>query len=191
MHDTLKSFDMGFMGVFEAGYGRWSLGMDVLYAKTSEDIVGGGTVFDSFRYEQKQWLLTPELAYRVIDTDRYRMDVFAGARVTILSADLTGRFARGGQAKVGNDLDFADPIIGLRGQAEIGDHFFLRYNGDIGGFGASSRLVWQAFAGFGYHISPHADVALGYRGLGIDYSEKAFTMDTVSHGPILGLEVRF
>jgi hypothetical protein len=191
MADTLSDLDMAFMGVFEAGHDKLSLGIDLLYAKTSQNIGGGGRLFRSFRFEQKQWMLTPFVAYRAIETEGYHMDIFAGARIMILEADLTGRFVGGGQATVGRDADWVDPIIGIRGQAEFGGNFFFRYNGDIGGFGASSDLTWQAFAGIGCHLTKNASIAAGYRALGVDYSKGAFTLDTVSHGPVIGFEMRF
>ncbi len=191
MSDTIDSLDMAYMGLLEAGFGKWSFGVDVIYGKTSQDIGGGGRIFDSFRYEQKQWLITPAVAYRAVQTDSYHMDVFVGARITILEADLTGRFVSGGEISVGRDTDWIDPIIGIRGQAELSDKVFFRYNADIGGFGANSDLVWQAFAGFGLHVNEATSVALGYRGLGIDYTSGNFSLDTVTHGPVIGLEVRF
>ncbi len=191
MSDTLGDLDMAAMGVLEAGYGRWSFGVDVVYGKTSQDIGGGGRLFDSFRYEQKQWLITPVAAYRVVETGSYHMDVFAGARITVLQADLTGRFVRGGQETRGVDTSWVDPLIGIRGQAELGGSWFFRYNADIGGFGASSDLIWQAFAGFGYRFNDFASLAFGYRGLGIDYSRGDFFLDTVTHGPVIGVEFRF
>lgn len=191
MADTLESVDMTFMGIFEAGYGKLSVGVDVVYAKLSQDIGGGGHLFDSFRFEQKQWLLTPFVAYNVINTERYHMDVFAGAQFTILEVELTGRLVGPGEVVATRDKDWIDPVIGIRGQAELTETLFFRYNGEIGGFGVSSDLIWQAFLGFGYHINDNVSVAVGYRGLGIDYSSGGFTFDTVSHGPVIGLEVRF
>jgi hypothetical protein len=191
MSDTLKDLDIAAMGILEAGYGRWSFGVDLIYAKTSQDLQGGGRFFDSFRYEQKQWVITPTVSYRAIDTGRYHMDVFAGARIMVLEADLTGRFVRGGEVTVGADTSWVDPILGIRGQADLGDHWFFRYNGDIGGFGVSSELTWQAFAGFGYRVNESVAIAAGYRGLGVDYNEGSFALDSVTHGPVIGLEVRF
>lgn len=191
MSDTLDSLDMAYMGVFEAGCGRFSAGVEVIYAKTSQDAIGGGRFFDSFRYEQKQWILTPFLAMRVIDTGRYHMDVFAGARFTLLEAELTGRLVGPGEISATRDIDWVDPIIGIRGQADFSDKWFFRYNGDVGGFGIGSDFAWQAFAGVGYHFTPNVSAALGYRGMGMDYSKGSFAMDTVSHGPVIGLEMRF
>jgi opacity protein-like surface antigen len=191
MSDTLDSVDMTFMGLFEAGYGKLSVGVDVVYGKLSQDVGGGGHLFDSFRFEQKQWLLTPFVAYNVVKTDRYHMDVFAGAQFTILEVELTGRFVGPGEIVSSHETDWIDPIIGIRGQAELTETLFFRYNGEIGGFGVSSDLIWQAFLGLGYHVNENVNVAVGYRALGIDYSDGGFTFDTVSHGPVIGLEVRF
>lgn len=191
MHDTLKSFDMGFMGEFEAGYGRWSLCTDVLYAKTSEDIGGGGALFKSFRYEQKQWLITPVIAYRAVEGSHFNLDLFGGVQIMSLRSDLTGRFVSGGQVEAGRDLTIVDPVIGLRGQVGLGDAFFLDYRGQVGGFGADSKFTWEAYTGLGYHLSRYADISLGYRAVGIDYDKDAFSLNTTTHGPILGFELRF
>lgn len=189
--DTLDTLDMAFMGVFEAGYGRFSVGLDMIYGKTSDDFSAGGRIFDSFRFEQKEWILTPFAACRVIQKEGYHMDVFAGARIVFMEAELTGRLVGPGELHSSQDTDWADPIIGIRGQADFADRWFFRYNGDIGGFGVSSDLTWQAFAGIGYRFTENVSAALGYRGLGMDYSKGNFTYDVVSHGPVIGLEVRF
>ena len=191
MSDTLGNLDMAFMGVFEAGIGKWSLGVDVIYGKISDDIDAGGRIFDSFRVEQKQWIVTPFVAYRLIDTGRYHMDVFAGARVMAIEAELTGRYVDGGQTTRSRDTAWVDPIIGIRGQAELTDKTFFRYNGDVGGFGVSSDFTWQAFAGFGYHCTDAISIAVGYRGLGLDYSKGSLSIDTVTHGPVIGIEVNW
>lgn len=191
MEDTLDSLDMTFMGLFEAGYDRWSFGVDVIYGKLSQDIDAGGHIFDSFRFEQKQWFITPAVRYRVVDSGNYHMSVFAGARVTALEVDLTGRLAHGGELTHGADSSWVDPIVGIAGQADIGDRWFFRYSGDIGGFGVSSELIWNAFAGFGYNFTDSASLVLGYRGLGLDYTDGPLSLDIISHGPVLGAEFRF
>jgi hypothetical protein len=189
--DTLDKLDMAYMGLVELGYDRWTLGADIVYGKFSNDIEGGGRIFRSFRYEYSQLVITPTLGYRVLESDTYHLDVFVGARMNWLDTTLTGRFVGGGQTQRSADESWADPIVGIRGQAALGDDFFMRYNADIGGFGVSSDLVWQAFLGLGYNITDSASVAIGYRGLGVDYSDGPLAFDTVTHGPVLGFELRF
>ncbi|MEY3895281.1 MAG: hypothetical protein RLZZ214_800 [Verrucomicrobiota bacterium] len=190
--DTLDKLDMAAMFLVEAGYDRWTLTADFVYGDFSNEITGGGKPFGSFRYEYTQWVLTPTVGYRVIEVDGYTMDVFAGARTTSFDTSLTGRFASGGQIQRGADDIWTDPIIGIRGQSALSERFFLRYNADIGGFGVSSDLVWQAFLGLGYNITENASLAVGYRGLGVDYTSSAYnTLDVINHGPVIGLEFRF
>lgn len=190
--DTLDKLDMAYMFLVEAGYGRWTLASDFVYGDFSNEIPGGGQVFNSFRYEYTQWVLTPTVGYRVVETDRQSMDVFAGARVTNFDTTLTGRFVGGGQIQRGADDTWTDPIIGIRGRCDLSERFFLRYNADIGGFGVGSDLVWQAFLGLGYRIAENASLAVGYRGLGVDYTSADYsTLDVINHGPLVGLEFRF
>ena len=190
--DNIDTLDMAFMGVFEVGYDRWSIGLDFMYMKVSQDIDGGDHVFDSFRFEQKQWFITPAVRYRVIETEDYNMSVFAGARVTAMSLDLTGRYAhRDGQVTRGSDKTWADPIVGIAGQANFADRWYFRYSGDIGGFGVNSDLIWNAFVGVGYNINDSASVVLGYRGQGTDYTDGPVSIDLISHGPVLGAEFNF
>ena len=84
-----------------------------------------------------------------------------------------------------------DPIVGIKGQYDFNEKYFLRYNGDIGGFGVSSELSWQAFVGLGYNVSENFSIALGYRGLGSDYERRGFVYDVITHGPVIGFEFRF
>ena len=189
--DTLDSLDMTAMGVVEAGYDRWGLGVDVIYAKFSDDSRLRTRLFDSVRLEQKQWQLTPRLSYRVIQTADYSMDVMAGARWTSLDLDFTLRGARGAERTLGGGRDWWDPVVGVRGRALLGDALFLDYSALVGGFGLSSDLLWDAFLGFGYRITPNFAPIVGYRGLGVDYTDGGFGVDSVTHGLLLGLELKF
>lgn len=196
LSDTLDKLDAAFMLVAEVSRARWSLTTDFVYADFSDEIpleglIIGGETLSSLHFEYTQWVLTQTLGYRVIETDQHRMDLFAGARVTSFDATLTGRFIVGTEVQRGEDDTWADPILGLRGQSELGRRFFGRYSADIGGFGVSSDLIWQAFAALGYHLTPNASIAGGYRAMGTDYSSGPFTLDVIHHGPLLGFEFRF
>ena len=61
----------------------------------------------------------------------------------------------------------------------------------IGGFGINSDLTWQAQGMLGYEFNELFSMGLGYRALGTDYSKDGFLYDIVSHGPVLGFEVKF
>jgi hypothetical protein len=190
--DTLEDLDMAYMFVAEAGYGRWTLTTDFIFGEFSNNIVRGGPTINRISYEYSQWVLTPSVGYRVIEKDGHAMDVFAGARITNFDASLASLFTSGLLSQGSADDTWTDPIIGIRGQADLNERLVLRYNADIGGFGVSSDLVWQAFLGLGYKLTDNATLALGYRGMGVDYSSNTFSpLDVINHGPVVGFEFRF
>lgn len=189
--DGVDEIDMAFMGGLEAGRGRWSLGVDLTYAKISDDYAGGGNVFDSFRLEQTQWMINPFVSYQMVKASHWHLDAIAGARINIFEMDVTGRFASGGQVTVGGSREWVDPIVGLRGSWDLTDRLTAGFRGDIGGFGVSSDFTWQAYAGLGWKMTPRSSLAVGYRGLGTDYSRGGFGSDIVTHGPLIGLQITF
>jgi hypothetical protein len=92
---------------------------------------------------------------------------------------------------VDGSKSWIDPVIGMHGFWEINDRWFIHAGGDIGGFGVNSDLIWQANAEFGYRFSENVSALVGYRGLGVDYSDGGFLVDTVAHGPVIGMTFRF
>lgn len=85
--------------------------------------------------------------------------------------------------------------MGARLGARLGDHWRVQVRGDIGGFGVdNSDFSWQAVTLAGYEWRVNGwNITLfgGYRALGQDYSDGAFTWDTVVHGPVLGAQFTF
>lgn len=188
--NSIDELDMGFMGGLEAGRGHWSIGVDLTYAKISDDFGGGGP-FKSFRLEQSQWMINPFVTYTLAKGERWHLDGILGARINVFELDITGRYSNGGQTTIGGSRDWIDPIVGLRGSRDLTDKLTIAFRGDIGGFGVSSDLTWQAYVGLGWKMTRRATLGLGYRALGTDYSQGSFGSDVVSHGPLLGLEFAF
>lgn len=189
--DVLDSLDYAVMGAVEIGNGKWSFLADLFYAELSSSSSKGNLEFGS---QLDQFIGNFVIAYNVVDDPSTRFDVYAGARVNSLDADLditrTGiireRTFSGSASKT-----WVDPILGVRVQQELPNRFFMRGAGDIGGFGVSSDFTWQALAALGYHINDSASVLLGYRGIGTDYEDGAFGYDVISHGVLLGFEYKF
>ncbi len=59
-----------------------------------------------------------------------------------------------------------DPIIVVRSQGTIKEHWLLQFSGDIGGFGMGSEFSWQLQAYVGYHFSKLFQATVGYRYIG-------------------------
>lgn len=189
--DVLDNLDFAVMGAVEIRHGKWGLLADLFYAE-----LGTGNSIGNLDYEAglKQFISNFIVTRNLVETANTHVDVYAGARVNWLNADLditsTGivrtRTFSGSQSKT-----WGDPIIGARLQQELPACFFLRAVGDIGGFGVSSDLTWQAMAGLGYHINDASSMFLGYRGIGTDYKDGSFGYDVISHGLLLGFECKF
>lgn len=177
-----------FMGLVEVGKGRWSFMSDIFYARlepSTSNILG---TFDS---QIEQFIGNFAVFYNVVQTPTTRLDAFAGARVNWMQTDVDIRLNNNTSLSESGEKTWVDPIIGVRLHQDLNDKFFIRALADIGGFGISSDITWQAMASLGYRVSDNASVGLGYRALGTDYTSGGTTYDVISHGLLLGLEYRF
>ena len=109
------------------------------------------------------------------------------------SADRSKLIARSGA------INWVDPYVGLRIRHKLAPRQDLTLEGDIGGFGAGSRISWQAFGSYKYEFGSTGNVAwsgvLGYRALYVDYTQgwgnTFFELNLLQHGPVIGLSARF
>lgn len=89
------------------------------------------------------------------------------------------------------DVNWIDPIIGLRAQYDLTEKWYLAAKSDIGGFGVGSDFTWTAQATVGYQINESVSTEIGYRYMDSDFTDGAFVYDVAEHGVYLGLNVRF
>jgi opacity protein-like surface antigen len=186
--EILDNLDFAVMGAVEIGNGQWGFLADLFYAELSSSNSRGNL---DFRSQIDQFIGNFVVTYNVIDQPETRFDLYAGARVNSLDTDLDILTNKIGTFSDSASKTWVDPIIGVRLQQELPNRFFVRAVGDIGGFGVSSDLTWQALAALGYHINDSASVLLGYRGIGTDYEDGQFGYDVISHGVLLGFEYKF
>ncbi len=179
------------MGVVEVGRGKWSLSLDGVYSAFSGDADGGGGGWDSISLDGDQFCLTTKVNYRAMDSEEFSLLVFLGARLTDVGVDLALRGPGGARRTLHGSGDWADPVVGLRGRSLVAGKCYLGFSGELGGFGAGSDFVWQAFVGLGWQLMPTCNAVLGYRGLGGDRSADGFSFDSVCHGPVAGIEFAF
>ncbi len=126
------------------------------------------------------------------------LEPYVGGRYT--NVQLDADFGIGGfNRSFSNTISFVDPIVGLRTEWELSDRWAAVVSADIGGFGVGSDFSWNAIGLVGYRFGMFrerdAAVFLGYRGLGQNYSDGSGASrqewDVITHGPIIGLNVRF
>jgi hypothetical protein len=206
-NEIVEEINFGLMAGTEVRYRRWGLMVDMAYADSRGSLLRTSVFFTTFDrihfaegdYEQKQFVGNFVLSYRFVDNSPIAFEGYAGARVNSLAAQITS-FA---QLLVGtppfpvvktehrNNERWVDPVVGARFRLTISRPVFLRVGGDIGGFGVGSDLSWQASGVLGVDVTRNCSLALGYRGLGTDYSDGRFKYDVIAHGPMVGAEFRF
>jgi hypothetical protein len=187
--DLVKNLKMGFMGLFEAQKGKWSLLADVIYIDVGDD----GDIAEGLEAEVEltNWVVTPMVAYRIWENDRLSVNALAGARYLSIKADV-GLNSRAplpeGRRDVSESGGNWDGILGLRGHAKLGGKWYLPYHLDIGA--GDAKLTWQGMAAIGYSFS-RIDVAAGYRYLEWDFDDRPIFDNLAIHGPFAGIKFWF
>lgn len=193
MKDTLDDLDLAFMLAIEGGFDRWAFGFDGIFAASSGSagLPAAAAPYTNAAVDFDQFFGRVHVGYQVLVEDNATLTAFAGVRYSYLSTEI--ELSAPGIADLDADgsKSWVDPVIGLHGVWEINDRWFLHGGGDIGGFGVSSDLIWQANVALGYRFNDSVSALAGYRGLGVDYSNGGFLVDTVAHGPVIGLSFRF
>ncbi|MCF6312532.1 MAG: hypothetical protein L3J39_08775 [Verrucomicrobiales bacterium] len=92
--------------------------------------------------------------------------------------------------KVEGDAWWVDPVIAARARHNFTQKFYGLVYGDIGGFGVSSDLTWQAGGGFGWQAKDWLAFEVLYRHLSIDY-QRSVTFDAELSGLFLGAAISF
>jgi hypothetical protein len=191
--DVIKNFDIGAMAVMEARNGRFFVGADILYVKLGTEIdTPFGAIADSVEVTATSFMFTGLAGYSLIYDETVNLDVFAGARVWYSDTTFDLNNPCGICPDSANDGDtWVDPLVGVKGRAELGSNFYVTAWGMIGGFGVSSDLMWDILGGIGYQFSDTFSVVAGYRAVSVDYENDGFVYDVVQQGPIFGAVFRF
>lgn len=93
-------------------------------------------------------------------------------------------------SELSGSKSWVDPFIGARAYYYFTDSLYSVAKADIGGFGISSDLTWQAYAALGYKLSKRASVELGYKYMAVDYTSGDFTNDVRTSGVFLSLGLK-
>lgn len=191
--DILNNLNFAAMIAGEARYGRWSLGLDLIYSDLGADVdTPRGILAESIDVSATMLIVTAVGGYAVIDDDRTHVDVIAGARLwsTDTDFDFNGGVLDGRSRSDG--ATWIDPMIGARARADLGDSsFYLSGWAMVGGFGVGSDFEWDVMGGVGYEFTELASVLVGFRALGVDYSDDGYVLDVTMYGPTIGAVFRF
>lgn len=202
-------------GYFSAAYDRWSVFLDSFGGYEELDTVEKiptkfCTLCIAAKAEVRPVFVDFALGYRLGQwsvAGRQRpitLGVYAGTRFMHFGTKLSGSAGVVGgvvrSADVSEAFNWADPLIGARWEIPLLDRLTFDFRGDVGGFGASSKLIWGFVGGVRYWLPwkltllPSTDIWLdaGYRLVFFDRDFGAGdSLNLTFRGPYGGLGVAF
>ncbi len=200
--DILKNLDWSTLPVWmsygELRNGRLTLFNDIVWSALEAGAgIEGRVLAGSVEAEYRQLTVELGAAYQVFTGAGSSIDLLAGGRYW---RQETNVFLQGGgplalAIERSGTVDWVDPFVGARFQQNVAPGQSVVARADIGGFGVGSDFSWQAMATFNMELCTtggrRIDGYLGYRALGVEYSEGAYDFDAVQHGPVFGLTMNF
>ncbi len=173
----------------EARYNRWGFLADGFYACLGDSGQSTLPLRENVNLNLKQFLGEFEVLYRVSETPTHFLDVYAGARYNSLklNLDVSGKFSR----SISPEKCWTDPIVGLRGQWNINDRWYLAGKGDIGGLGVNSDYTWNLQASVGYNFTKSFSTEIGYRYFDTNYDKDGFIYDMAEKGVVMNFIFKF
>jgi hypothetical protein len=192
---------MAFMGAFAARKNNWALLSDVIYLdlgvdKTADLTIPIGPieipVTTSVSLDLKGLVVHLAAGYSLYSEGASRLEVIGGARYLDLDTDMfleLESLGPGQSRSLSDSLSTWDAIVGLNGNASLGERWYMPYYVDVGA--GDSKLTWQAAAGIGFRAGRVWDVALVYRHLEWDFESTRLIDDINFTGPTLGVIFRW
>ena len=189
--NILDNLDFAAMAIVDARHGRYSIFGDLIYTKLSADsATPRGVLATTVEVTAETFAGLVGAGYSVLEGPSGHLDVVGGIRVWSVDTDLSfnGLFLNGQSFSDG--ATWVDGLVGVRGNYSFTPRFYFTGWALVGAGGAD--IDWDVAGGLGYRINDRFSATLGYRALGVDYSnDDGFLFDVVQQGPILGLTVRF
>lgn len=194
--DASHRIPLGFMGRFEAKYERFGLYLDGDYFNLDFSRKTGPRGFASVGLETEMGILDYGVMYRLSGPPDLaawegkagpnRLDVYAGGRTIWLANTITPQRLQSHSAS----KSLTSPVIGGRIHIDFNPDWFVKLDGNIGGFGADNVDFSGGILGtVGYRTTafglPTA-IELGYKALRVDVSDEAVKTRATMSGPFVG-----
>jgi len=189
--DVLGYFKFGIMGAVEARKNRFVMPIDYMWVRLGDNkslpLTDLGAT--SLNVKLNESIFTPKFGYRVVDTERWKVDLLAGIRYWYFSENLNFQpvsFLGG----ISRSQGWVDGLGGSKIQLALSPKASITAFGDAGGGGAN--LDYQAGGLFGYTIKPSIALLVGWRYLYVDYhGNKGSVLNVHESGPIIGVAFSF
>ena len=179
----LDVLDFAFLLTGEVHNGDWGLIGEFNYLSLSNDATYAGGRFGA-DISLDGTMIGVALQKRVHSSSDGNADFFVGLRHWSLDAEID--FDRLPTAS--RSIDFTDPILGIKGNRNINEKWFVSGLAEIGGFGIGSDLQWELVARAGYRLSDSWNAAIGYRHLVLDFDDDNLVMKATMTGPFVAVD---
>src|SRR5262245_24347937 len=188
--DIWNDLDFAAMVTGEARNDRFSLFGDIIYAKLSTDhATPRGVIAGSVDLSLKIFEGTAGVGYSILKSDQGNLDVVGGVKVWSLNTDLSFSGGVLNGLGVGDSQAWVDGLAGMRGVFNFTPNIYMTGWGLIGA--GAADIDWDVGGGLGYRFNNTWSAVLGYRAVGVNYTNDNFVFDVVEQGPILGVAIHF
>jgi hypothetical protein len=185
--DLLSHFRIGLMGHMEARKNRFVVPLDVFWIKLRAD---HATPFDpgvsNVQLDINEFMLTPEAGYRIVDSEKIKIDALAGMRYWHIAPSLTFQ-PSGILGNLSSSANWVDALGATKIELPLNEKAVVTILGDAGGGGAN--LDYQVVGVLGYKLKKVV-LQAGWRYLDVDYrggAPKLFVYDAHLSGVIVGV----
>lgn len=185
--DLLSHFRFGLMGALEPRYKRVVLPLDFMWVRLGDNKGFPNTPQElTAKVELNEFILTPKIGYRFIDSRMFKVDGLTGFRYWHVGQDLKFVNTQGQLLSASGSLNWVDPLVGGRIGVNLSPKIEAMIAGDVGGWGTGSQLDYQLVGLLGYRIKPALALQVGYRYLDVNYRSGGKIFDLATSGIVLG-----
>ncbi|MFZ3216699.1 MAG: hypothetical protein WA192_11625 [Candidatus Acidiferrales bacterium] len=186
--DLLSNVRIGLMGVIEPRYKRIVMPLDIFWIRLGDDRALPNTPSQGVaNLRATEFFLTQKIGYRLIDSERIKIDALAGFRYWHFGENVS--FTTN-TLNFSGSQNWVDPVVGGRITGILLPKVEVTVGGDVGGWGVGSQIDYQAFGLVGYRIKPALALQVGYRYLYFDYRRSSGTyFDTATSGVLFGVSI--
>jgi hypothetical protein len=188
--DLLSHFRFGLMGLLDTRYKRIVVPLDIVWVRLGDDkaIPFPNLPVTTAKLKGSEFILSPKVGYRLVDSQIVKIDALAGFRYWHFSESLRFTPSQLG-LNFSRSQNWTDPLVGGRILANLSPKVSVSIAGDVGGWGTGSQLDYQIAGILGYRIKPALVLQAGYRYLAVNYRNGGAIIDTVTSGALIGATI--
>ena len=188
--DLISHLRIGFMGMVGAQHGRFVTLGDLVWIRLRDSThhTFALPTMPQLSSQEKVYffIFTPEFGYRMLDGEKFKIDVLGGARLWHLQS--TVNFDPSfGIINLSRTANFADPLMGARFQMPLSSRLLATVWGDAGGWGAGSQLDYQIVGALSFRLGEKWALDAGYRYLYLNNLAGTNKFQIALSGAVLGV----